>query len=86
MNLHAWTSSSGTSVDNTHTNIYGARYNAYMMTRILKEQNIPGLSEHIKEAQKPLKSEVLQPNPDYKEAEYTPVTDCLLYTSPSPRD
>ena len=75
LNLHAWTSSSGTSVDNTHTNIYGARYNAYMMTRILKEQNIPGLSEHIKEAQKPLKSEVLQPNPDYKEAEYTPVTD-----------
>ena len=75
LNLHAWTSSSGTSVDNTHTNIYGARYNAYMMTRILKEQNIPGLSEHIKETQKPLKSEVLQPNPDYKEAEYTPVTD-----------
>ena len=75
LNLHAWTSSSDTSVDNTHTNIYGARYNAYMMTRILKEQNIPGLSEHIKEAQKPLKSEVLQPNPDYKEAEYTPVTD-----------
>mgnify|MGYP002227805406 FL=1 len=52
LNLHAWTSSSGTSVDNTHTNIYGARYNAYMMTRILKEQNIPGLSEHIKEAPK----------------------------------
>lgn len=26
LNLHAWTSSSGTSVDNTHTNIYGARY------------------------------------------------------------
>ena len=66
LNLHAWTSSSNTSVDNTHTNIYGARYNAYMMTRILKEQNIPGLSERIKEAQKPLKSEVLQPNPDYR--------------------
>ena len=57
-------------VDNTHTDIYGARYNAYMMTRILKTE-YSGLSEHIKEITKPLKSEVLQPNPDYKEAEYT---------------
>lgn len=48
LNLHAWTSSSGTSVDNIATNIYGARYNAYMMTRILKEQNIPGLQNTLR--------------------------------------
>lgn len=45
--LHAWPSNNPISVDNTHTNIWGARVNAYFVMKSLKEQEIPGLSEHI---------------------------------------
>ena len=67
VNLHAWTSSKATSVDNTHTNIYGGTYNAYLVTKTIKELGVAGISEHItaKEA------DVLKSNPDYKEAEYS---------------
>lgn len=36
VNLHAWTSSKPESVDNTHTNIWGGTYNAYFVTRQLR--------------------------------------------------
>ena len=74
VNLHSWTSSSAASVDNTHTNIYGARYNAYMLTQEIKKLNVAGIADHILSAEAPVKSEVLKPNPDYKEADYKPVT------------
>ena len=74
LNLHSWTSSNAGSVDNTHTNIYGARYNAYMLTQEIKKLNVAGIADHILSAEAPVKSEVLKPNPDYKEADYKPVT------------
>ena len=62
VNLHAWTSSKATSVDNTHTNIYGGTYNAYL---------VAGISKHITAKEAPVKADVLKSNPDYKEAEYS---------------
>ena len=55
VNLHAWTSSKKESVDNTHTNIWGARYNAYLITKTVKELNVAGLAEHIKSSDAPKK-------------------------------
>lgn len=74
VNLHSWTSSNNASVDNTHTNIWGARYNAYMLTQEIKRLNVAGIAEHILTDEAPLKNETLVVNPDYKEAAYTPVT------------
>jgi len=73
LDLHAWTSSNSSSVDNTHTNIYGGTYNAYLITKTVKELGVTGLAEHITVAE-PDKATTLVSNPDYKEAVYTPVT------------
>ena len=45
--LHAWTSDNKISVDNTHTNIWGARVNAYDVLAAIKAAKVAGLSEHI---------------------------------------
>ncbi len=66
LNLHAWTTHESSSVDNTHTNIYGAKYNAYMLTQAIKNLNIAGVSEHVKaDAVAPTKEKDLTANPDY---------------------
>lgn len=71
--LHAWTGSKSSSVDNTHTNIYGAKYNAYMLTQAIKDLNIAGVSEHVKaDAATPTKENDLVSNPNYVEPEYDP--------------
>ena len=72
--LHAWTANKQESVDNTHTNIYGGRYNAWMITQEIKAQNVAGIAEHVKASEAPVKGEVLVPNPDYKEVTYQPPT------------
>lgn len=69
MYLHAWTSVSPLSVDNTHTNIWGARVNAYDVLSHVKEKDVPGICEHITtdKHEHPLyqKEEYLVSNPDY---------------------
>ncbi|MGN0481684.1 MAG: GDSL-type esterase/lipase family protein [Lachnospiraceae bacterium] len=72
--LHAWTSSKEGSVDNTHTNIYGAKNNAYYITRQLKELAIEGVAEHVLDASAPTKENDLVQNPNYVEKEYNGVT------------
>ncbi len=68
--LHAWPSNKEISVDNTHTNIWGARVNAYLCLSELKRLGVEGLSEHItgleKDAPRPSKEKYLKPNTDYK--------------------
>ncbi|MGM0901913.1 MAG: OmpL47-type beta-barrel domain-containing protein [Bacillota bacterium] len=71
LNLHAWTSSKPQSVDNTHTNIWGARYNAYLLTKAIKELGVSGLGEHVINASAPTKADTLVPNPNYQETPYT---------------
>lgn len=79
--LHAWTSSKEGSVDNTHTNIWGGKYNAYLITQKIKELNVAGIAEHIITAEAPAKSDTLVSNPDYVEVDYTPVTgESQLYS------
>ncbi len=45
--LHAWPSDKESSVDNTHTNIWGGRVNAYLCLMEVKRLCIAGLSEHV---------------------------------------
>ncbi|WP_243735045.1 pectinesterase family protein [Paenibacillus turpanensis] len=69
--LHAWTSSKPVSVDNTHTNIWGGKYNAFLVTKTIKELGVSGLSEHVIDAAAPTKADTLVSNPDYQDAPYT---------------
>ncbi|WP_254842710.1 GDSL-type esterase/lipase family protein, partial [Bacillus sp. MRMR6] len=69
--LHAWTSSKQQSVDNTHTNIWGGRYNAYLLTKAIKELGVSGLAEHVIYAEAPTKADTLVSNPNYQETPYT---------------
>jgi lysophospholipase L1-like esterase len=71
VNLHAWTSSNPASVDNTHTNIWGGKYNAYLITKTIKELGVIGLAEHVIDASAPTKTDTLVPNPNYKESTYS---------------
>ena len=71
LNLHAWTSLKPSSVDNTHTNIFGGKYNAYLITKTIKELTISGLSEHVIDAKAPTKADSLVSNPDFKGPSYT---------------
>lgn len=70
--LHAWTSSKEASVDNTHTNVWGGKYNAYLVTKAIKELNISGLSNYIIDATAPTKADTLVSNPSYVEPDYDP--------------
>lgn len=66
--LHAWTSNKPMSVDNTHTNIWGARVNAYNVLKQVKALNISGISEHIvidENSDIPSKEVYLKANEDY---------------------
>jgi hypothetical protein len=71
INLHAWISSKPESVDNTHTNIWGGKYNAYLITKSIKELGVSGLAEHVIDATAPTKEDSLVSNPDYVEKAYT---------------
>lgn len=67
--LHAWPSDNALSVDNTHTNIWGARVNAYMVMSAVKKLDIAGLSENVINLDvNPLehRDEYLVSNPEYK--------------------
>lgn len=69
--LHAWTSSKPASVDNTHTNIWGGKYNAYLVAKAIKELGVSGLAEHVIDAAAPTKANTLVSNPNYQETPYT---------------
>lgn len=67
--LHAWNSSKAISVDNTHTNEWGAFYNAWLVAKAIQDLKIKGLSEYVltsKMKQAPEK-EILCSNPNYRE-------------------
>ena len=71
LNLHAWLSSKPGSVDNTHTNIWGAKYNAYLFAKAVKAMNLKDISEYVKNVDAaPAKADHLVSNPDYVEPVY----------------
>lgn len=67
--LHAWPSNKPASVDNTHTNIWGSRYNAYLVCKEIKRQNISEIASHVVNADEdsvaPSKEEYLICNAAY---------------------
>jgi len=63
--LHAWKTNDKASVDNTHTNIWGGMYNAYLLTRGIKELGIPEISDYVIDAKAPTMEESLIANPNY---------------------
>ena len=52
------------SVDNTHTNIWGGRVNAYLCLNEIKKLAVPGLSEHVLDVEFP-SEDYLESNPEY---------------------
>ncbi len=88
--LHAWSSSHELSVDNTHTNTWGATVNAYMCLQAVKALDISGLSEYVSiEGEDleshygiPSKEKYLCKNPDYKPVEFNPnLPESVLWES-----
>lgn len=72
--LHAWTSNKAASVDNTHTNVWGAAVNACLCLNAVKEKNIEGLAEHIINtglSEILNKDKYLQVNAEYKPVVFT---------------
>ena len=73
--LHAWPSNKEVSVDNTHTNIWGGRVNAFLVMQELEKAGISGLSENIVNirADEPLpdKNRYLEKNASYKPVEFS---------------
>ncbi len=67
--LHAWPSDNALSVDNTHTNIWGGRVNAYLVMSEIEKAGIAGLSEHViqirEQAPYPAKEVYLKSNEEY---------------------
>lgn len=72
--LHAWTSNKDNSVDNTHTNIFGATYNGYLIAKTIKEQAVEGLADYVVDSMiqaAPTKEVYLHSNPAYIVPEYS---------------
>jgi len=63
--LHAWKTSEPSSVDNTHLNLWGSKYLAYIFTREIKNANIDGLSKYVIDAEIPKKEENFIKNPKF---------------------
>ncbi|MDY4742769.1 MAG: GDSL-type esterase/lipase family protein [Lachnospira sp.] len=81
--LHAWPSDKSISVDNTHTNIWGARVNAFLVMEELEKAGISGLSENIVNirADEPLpdKNRYLEKNAAYKPVVFSDELDDSKY-------
>ncbi|HEY6475888.1 MAG TPA: SGNH/GDSL hydrolase family protein [Polyangia bacterium] len=81
--LQAWVSNMVTSVDDTHTNIYGGAYYAYLVatgllssTCPLKDQVLPGLV--------PPDIAILVPNPNWTPIVYSPPVKSTVWTTTDP--
>ncbi len=63
---HAWLSSRDVSIDNTHTNIYGAAWNAWLIADELQKTDCP-LKQYLVENPAPPDPSILAVNPLYQE-------------------
>lgn len=64
-NRHAWTSSNEVSIDNTHTNRYGAAYNAWLIADELAKTNCP-LKNYLVADPQPPQFDETSLNPNYQ--------------------
>ena len=79
-NRHAWTSSRDVSVDNTHTNLYGAQCNAWLIVDELLKTSCSLKDYVIADPQQPQFSETSL-NPNYQEHGFAaPNHDSVIWT------
>jgi lysophospholipase L1-like esterase len=81
--LQAWVSNVVTSVDDTHTNIYGGSYYAYLVaTGLLASTS--SLKDHVLPGIVPPNISILVPNPNWTPIVYSPPTKSTIWTTTDP--
>jgi hypothetical protein len=78
--LQAWVSDAPTSVDDTHTNIYGAAYYAYLIAHDLAASD-SALGSYVLPGIAPPDISTLVPNPNYVPSPYLPPVKGTLWTT-----
>jgi hypothetical protein len=82
-NLQAWVSMAITSVDDTHTNIYGGAYYAYLIATDLAASTLP-LKNYVLPGIAPPDLSILVVNPNWKPIAYTPPARSTVWTTTAP--
>ena len=82
-NLQAWVSMAITSVDDTHTNIYGGAYYAYLIATDLAASTLP-LKDYVLPGIAPPDLSILVVNPNWKPIAYTPPARSTVWTTTAP--
>jgi hypothetical protein len=82
-NLQAWVSDSVSSVDDTHTNIYGAAYYAYLMADALRTSS-SSLKDYVLDGIAPPDLAVLTPNPNWAPVPYAPPVKGTIWATTDP--
>ena len=82
-NLQAWVSMAITSVDDTHTNIYGGAYYAYLIATDLAASSLP-LKDYVLPGIAPPDMSILVVNPNWKPIAYAPPTRSTVWTTTAP--
>lgn len=72
--LHSWGSEDPASVDNTHLNIYGAKWVAYQFCQVAKDLDTPLKGYFKDDMAAPVQATDLVVNPNYVSSEYTAPT------------
>ena len=82
-NLQAWVSMAITSVDDTHTNIYGGAYYAYLIATNLAASSLP-LKDYVLPGIAPPDMSILVVNPNWKPIVYAPPARSTVWTTTAP--
>jgi lysophospholipase L1-like esterase len=82
-NLQAWVSMAITSVDDTHTNIYGGAYYAYLIAHDLAASSLP-LKDYVLPGITPPDISILVVNPNFKPIVYAPPVQSTVWTTTAP--
>jgi lysophospholipase L1-like esterase len=81
--LQAWVSNAETSVDDTHTNIYGAAYYAYLIANALTSSS-SSLKDYVLPGITPPDMSTLVVNPNWVPSTYSPPVKGTLWTTTDP--
>jgi lysophospholipase L1-like esterase len=82
-NLQAWVSSAPTSVDDTHTNIYGGAYYAYLIANALTSSS-SSLKSFVLPGIAPPDMSILVVNPNWKPIVYSPPVKSTVWMTTDP--
>ena len=81
--LQAWVSSNPTSVDNTHTNIYGGSYYAYLVASGVASSG-SSLKGYVRSGIAPPNASILVVNPNWVQVPYSPPTQSAIWMTTAP--